>query len=95
MGSRLSESSVKMLLQLLFIALNDIKSKYFSNTLRDFSVYIICCIRQLVVQELDKIHVLVCLHARTFCRPTSGVGVLEQGWAISRPRATYIPPKRF
>jgi len=44
--------------------------------LRDTSVYIISCIRQPVAQELDKINVLV--YMRKFCRPTSGVGVLEQ-----------------
>jgi len=35
---------------------------------------IIRCIRQSVAQELNKIHVL---YVRRFCRPTSGVGVLD------------------
>ena len=59
MGSRLSASSVEMLPQLHFIAFHDIKSKYFWNTSRDSSVYIITCIRQPVAQELNKIHILV------------------------------------
>jgi len=46
-----------MLLQSHLIAFNDIKSKKFSNTLRDSSVYIINCVGQPVAQELDKIHV--------------------------------------
>jgi len=50
----------------------DIKSKHFSNALRDSSLYVISCIRQPVAQELDKIHIL---HVRKFCRPTSGVSV--------------------
>jgi len=36
--------------------------------------YVISCIRQPVAEELDKIHIL---HARKFCRPTSGVVVLK------------------
>jgi len=59
-----------------FIAFNDIKSKHFSNELRDSSVYNISCIRQSVAQESDKIHVF---YARKFCRPTLGVGVLSKG----------------
>jgi len=50
-----------------FIAFNDIKSKHFSNALRDSSLYVISCIRQPVAQELDKIHVL---YSHKFCRPT-------------------------
>jgi len=46
-----------MLAQSHFIAFNDIKSKKFSNALRDSSVYIINCWRLPVAQELDKIHV--------------------------------------
>jgi len=64
-----------MLPQSHFISFDDIKCKKFSNALRDSSVSIISCMCQTVVQELDKIHVL---HARKFCRPTSGSGVLEQ-----------------
>jgi len=56
------------------VAFND-KIQTFSNTLRDSGVYIMGCIRQPVVQELDKFHVL---HERKFCRPTSGAGVLMQ-----------------
>jgi len=63
MGSRLSASSVEMLPQLHFIALHDIKSKHFSNTLRDSSVYIISCIRQPVAQEFNKIHFSVYMRA--------------------------------
>jgi len=37
--------------------------KHFSNVLSNSSVYIISCIRQPVAQELDKIHVLVYMHA--------------------------------
>ena len=37
-------------------------------------VHVVSCRRQPVAQELAKIHVL---HARKFCRPASGVGVLE------------------
>ena len=55
----LVQSSVEMIPQLYFIAIHDIKSKHFSNTLRDSSVYIISCIRQPVAQELNKIHFLV------------------------------------
>jgi len=52
-----------MLPQSHFTAFNDIKSKHFSNALRDSSVYINSCIRQPVNQELDKFHVLVFMHA--------------------------------
>jgi len=38
---------------------------------------LIVCIRQPVAQELDKFHAQV-LHARKFCRPACGVGVLTQ-----------------
>jgi len=60
-----------------FIAFNDIRSKYFSNALRDSSLYVTSSIRQLVAEELDdnSIHVL---YARKSCRPTSGVNVVEQ-----------------
>ena len=65
-----------MLPQSHFIAFNDIKSKQFSNTLRDSTAFTFnSCIRQPVAQELDKIHML---YARKFCRLISGVGVLEQ-----------------
>jgi len=64
-----------MLPQGHFTALNDIKSKNFSNALRDTSFYVISYKRQPVTQELDKIHIL---HACKFCRPISGVGVSEQ-----------------
>jgi len=63
MGNRLSASSVEMLPQLHFIAIHDTKSKHFSNTLRDSSVYIISCIRQPVAQELNKIYFLVYMRA--------------------------------
>jgi len=63
MGSRLSANSVEMLPQLHFIAIHDIKSKHFSNTLRDSSVYIMSCIRQPVAQELNKVHFLVHVRA--------------------------------
>jgi len=44
--------------------------------LRGSSLNVIICTRQsAVAQELDKIHVL---HVSKFCRPTSGVGILEQ-----------------
>ena len=56
------------------LLLTDMKCKHFLNALRDSSVYIISCIRQPDVQELDKINVLVYM----FARPTSGVGVLDQ-----------------
>jgi len=42
--------------------------------LEDSRVCIISCIRQQVAQKLDKIH--ISLHARKFCGPTSGVGVV-------------------
>ena len=58
-------SSTKMPPQPHFISFNDTKSKHFSNLLKDSSVYIynVSCIRQPVAQELDKIHVLVCMRA--------------------------------
>jgi len=59
-----------MLPQSRFIAFNDIKSKQFSNALKETSVYIISCICQPVAQELDKVDSLS-LHARNFCRHTS------------------------
>jgi len=49
---------------MLFVAFNDMKSKYFSNALRYTSLYVISSIRQPVAQELDKIHVV---YARKFC----------------------------
>jgi len=49
----------------------DIKNKYFVNTVRDFSLYVISCIRQPVVQELQEIHDV---YPRKFCRSTSAVG---------------------
>jgi len=52
-----------MLPQSHFTKLNR-KSKYFSNALRDSSIYVISCVRQLVTQELDNIHIL---HPRKFC----------------------------
>jgi len=49
----------------------DIKNKHFSNTLRDFSLYVISYKRQPVAQELLEIHDV---YARKFCRSTSVVG---------------------
>ena len=57
----------KILHQSYFIAVNDIKSKHFSNVLRDFKIYNFRCIRQPVAQELEKIHVLVYMRARFVC----------------------------
>jgi len=60
------------------IAFNDIKSKHFSNALRDSTVFTLSAAyvrQQPVAQELDKIHIP---YARKFFRLISGVGVLEQ-----------------
>ena len=46
------------------VEFHSLKSKYFSNALRDSSVYIISCKRQAVAEELDKIRVLVYMRAR-------------------------------
>jgi len=46
--------------------------------LRDSSLYVISCIRQPVVQELDDNRIQQIFCARKTCRPTSGVDVLLQ-----------------
>jgi len=56
MGRRLVQVAYKNAAAVAFHSVNDIKSKHFSNVLRDSRVYIISCMCQPVAQELDKIH---------------------------------------
>jgi len=61
----------------------DTKNKYFSNSLRDFRLYVIKCTHQSAVQELHEIYdVYVC----KFCRSTSVVGLCNV-----RPAKPYRP----
>jgi len=66
-----------MLPQSHFIAFNDRKSKHFSNTLREPSVCMTSCTRQPGRSKIRQDQRLS-LHARKFCRPASGLGVLDQ-----------------
>jgi len=76
-----------------FLTFDAKNSKHFSNALRGSSRYVINCINLPVAQELEKMHVL---YAPKFCRPTSGVGVLEQSrYSASIERVlVYVHQKR-
>jgi len=75
-----------MLAQSHFIAFNEIKSKYLSNPLRALSVYI----NQLhtsTSRSRTEQDPHLSLQVRKFCRPTSGNGVLEQGFQTTAREA--------